>query len=43
MVFSDEQHMVHLFENIHFSLFFVLVMFLCLAIWLLQVRASSSS
>ena len=35
LVFGDEMHMVHMFEKIHFALFFVLVFFLALALWLL--------
>jgi Ca2+-binding EF-hand superfamily protein len=38
---GDDHHLVHLFEVIHFSLFFVLVAFLMLALWLLQAAAKT--
>ena len=45
MVFGDPEHMVHMFEMIHFSLFFVMVVFLFGALWLLlcAVRRGASA
>ncbi|KAL1502990.1 hypothetical protein AB1Y20_011060 [Prymnesium parvum] len=43
LVYKDEEHLVHMFEAIHFSLFFVLVMFLFLSLWLLLCAAESAS
>ena len=42
IIFADEEHLVHLFEAIHFSLFFVLVIFLLLALWLLFSAAKTA-
>jgi len=42
LVFHEEEHLVHMFEAIHFSLFFVLVMFLFLALWLLLSAAETA-
>ena len=38
-VFEDDEHLVHMFEKIHFALFFVLVLFLMWALWLLACVA----
>ena len=42
-VFGDEMHLVHLFEQIHFALFFVLMIFLTLALWLLYAAIGAES
>ena len=35
LVYGDEEHLVHLFERIHFALFAVMIFFLVDALWLL--------
>ena len=42
-VFGDEMHLVQLFEQIHFALFFVLMIFLTLAFWLLYAAIGAES
>ena len=35
LVYQDDEHLIHLFEHIHFGLFFVMLSFGLLAFWLL--------
>lgn len=37
-LYHDEQHLLHLFEKVHFGLFFVMVLFLLLIGWLIFVQ-----
>ena len=37
--YGDPEHLIHMFEKIHFALFFVLVLFLMWALWLLACVA----
>jgi len=41
IVFEDPEHLVHMFEDIHFSLFFVLVLFLVLSLFMLTAAATT--
>lgn len=35
LIYNEKEHLVKMFEKIHFALFFVLVMFLCLSLGVL--------
>ena len=35
LVYHDPEHLVHLFEKVHFDLFFVMMAFAAIAVWLL--------
>jgi len=37
-IYGDEQHLLHLFEKVHFGLFFVMLLFLLLIGWLIYVQ-----
>ena len=41
LAYGDDEHLIHLFESIHFSLFFVLVGFLFGALWLLWAAGAA--
>lgn len=46
IVYPDDPthtHLLHLFEDVHFGLFFTMMMYLVLVIWVLYVQASSRS
>ena len=36
LVYHDPEHLVHLFEKVHFDLFFVMMAFAAIAVWLLS-------
>jgi len=40
LIYHDPEHLLHLFEKIHFALFFVMILFLVCALWIL-VAASN--
>jgi len=42
-IYGDEDHLLHLFEKVHFGLFFVMVLFLISVSWLIYVQNSASA
>ena len=42
-IFDDEEHLVHLFETVHFMLFFVMIVYLIEACVYLQAHFFTSS
>mmetsp|Transcript_9589 Transcript_9589/g.28035 ORF Transcript_9589/g.28035 Transcript_9589/m.28035 type:complete len:674 (+) Transcript_9589:943-2964(+) len=42
-LYHDEQHLLHLFEKVHFGLFFVMVLFLLLIGWLIFVQSRAAA
>ncbi|KAJ1632344.1 hypothetical protein T492DRAFT_31038 [Pavlovales sp. CCMP2436] len=38
LVYHDDTHMLHLFEDVHFGLFFTMMLYLALVIWVLIVQ-----
>lgn len=41
LVYHDDMHMLHLFEDVHFGLFFTMMLYLALVIWVLVVQAAT--
>lgn len=42
-IYGNETHMLHLFEDVHFGLFFTMMLYLLLVIWVLYVQSKAVS
>jgi Ca2+-binding EF-hand superfamily protein len=43
IVYHDDSHALHLFEDVHFALFFTMMLYLALVLWVLYVQKRTSA